>query len=561
MPRVPRITVRNTRAEFSARTRKKIGPAVDLLPADVQIGLLTLARIARCGDPIVPLYGAMLEGLDGCAEMLKSGMLAGAYVQGRSVLEHGLQLLYGMKNFNPLLCAAFQENIDALLAAQANPDKPADAILNLQARLFAQEEWRMWHREYLEKSEKNGYPPRWYSVAGGPGTLKKLADEVKLQHFYGFYSRWSAVVHGAEAREKHTGDVLDLDGDPAAELIAPLHMFFCLVTTRVAARDSEETFTAFRRDLVNKTTPLLRAAKLPETPEAMLQGVDSIAARTPAESIYKTALLRKVSGVNPGRARQRMTALMGPTAQKNLNFQALSSRVFLDLSRDAAYDTHVARALLGLYRQCMESFNAFVSLIFAGCIVPAAVQARTVIDLGAQFQYLVRRNNEHLAAACLVAGRIGAAWSKCADMETSVPAPDDLTRQEVLAWRDLDSLRCRESRPVQWYSLLRGPRNVDGLLRAMELGFAVDYLHALNREVHQARFVGFLSPDALEGPRTRIHDHWVALVQPCSFIAYLVGTSFARYFRPDDEEYAKALGLAVHEAIERRANVAPTSKG
>jgi hypothetical protein len=78
------------------------------------------------------------------------------------------------------------------------PSVPQDYI-DSKNRVLQMPEFQNVRKEFNRISAKEHWNPAWYSLFGGPKTIKKLAESVKLKGLYFYlYSQLSPSVHGKE---------------------------------------------------------------------------------------------------------------------------------------------------------------------------------------------------------------------------------------------------------------------------------------------------------------------------------------------------------------------------
>lgn len=537
-------TIKATRTVYRERAKQQVGPLITLLAQDVQIGTTVLGRVPNDNPAFPILYRDLLQFLDGCAELVAAGSVHGAFIQGRVILEFALQAMYAPARPDELLYAAMRQVREMLLAPDsAFPPAEVEQFEGVYAKLLQDTAVREVGRAYQKREEERGHAPPWYTLNGGPQSVKALADEVGLPETYGAYCRWSRAVHSYDSAAKAEGRVHDFDGSTTNELIATLHELF-VRATGMLIRSDPEAFGLFQRDIKNGAGPiLLRAGRrdLYEQSEAILSAL------TPDPGSAEATMSRGGRGVppyHPRRARERMSKLMGSSLQRAMSLLAISTIATESFASAGAYETRVARAAFGLHRQVAEGFDALIHLVLAGCLTSASVQLRVLIESAAQLTYLLKKNNEELATACLLQADLEEAWSASGDHLVSAPMPVDLNSLERTVWLAMDGLRQRAGTPVPWYRLNGGPRSLQGLLTAQGQGDTMDNYKALGGVVHRPNLHLTYFSGPVPALRTCETIPWEPIVEG----AYLVFTSaeieFLRYFHP---EYLKEwIGFAGH---------------
>ncbi|MCW5890366.1 MAG: hypothetical protein KIT14_07410 [bacterium] len=102
--------------------------------------------------------------------------------------------------------------------------------------------------------------------------------------------------------------------------------------------------------------------------------------------------------LNRQEARRGMERIQGPTKDVLLDELCWGLRLFQRCGHSAHPD-RVSDSALRLFWLFLEALDSVDELMRAGLVEPAAIQARTMLDVGLQLLYVVKRNDERVAAA------------------------------------------------------------------------------------------------------------------------------------------------------------------
>lgn len=234
-------------------------------------------------------------------------------------------------------------------------------------------------------------------------------------------------------------------------------------------------------------------------------------------------------------------------------------------------DTLVADAAARLFWLYLEALDATDLLISKGAIGPANVQARTLLEIGLQLLYLLKRNEERVAAAYtahytrkIMADneRFVAGSQMRKELETQVRRtkhlpdnflsrfPDASDKVEELrrtldapTWRKANKELERLGNHDRWFRAFGGPSNLRELAREVEMeAWHWATYGSQSMPVHGAtpqRVYAIVGEGVLKVTRLRDGEKWESLVTTCHVLNIEIYWAIIDHFRDGEREALK----------------------